>query len=354
MFYYCYLYNKYCFCENITIKLKCCYEIVTGKLKRRIHILSESTLKQCFRVLIVSLFMVIFSTSVFADLGDTLLKKDMDHSDVKVLKEKLAKLGYLEGSDFDSVFDEATDKALKNFQKEYNLKQDGIVGKDTADYIEKLEIQYENILKNHVELKRDDTGETVIEIQNMLKATGLLDATATGLYGEKTEQAVIDFQEKFGIAKTGIVDSMTYMKLKSVSDTGLSDRASQSRARTNSKLVDYAKKFQGVRYSWGSSSPKGFDCSGFTSYVLKNFGVNLEHQASRQFNKGTKVERNKLWPGDLVFFKTGRAAVGHVGIYIGNDNFIHASTSKKKVVIDSLSQYSKYSTYIGARRYDLD
>lgn len=316
--------------------------------------MSGDTLKQCVRILIVSLFMIIFSTSAFADFGDTLLKNDVNHPDVKTLKEKLAKLGYLEGSDFDSVFDDATDKALKSFQKEYNLDQDGIVGKETASVIATIEKQYEIITKNHVTVKKDDIGEKVVEIQKMLKAYGLLDATATGTYGEKTEKAVIDFQKKFGIPQTGIVDSMTFMKLQSVSNTGLSDRASESRAKTNSKLVDFAKKFQGTRYVWGASSSKGFDCSGFTSYVLKNFGVNLEHQASKQFNTGAKVERSKLWPGDLVFFQTGRASVGHVGIYIGNDNFIHASTSKKKVVIDDLSQYSKYSKYIGGRRYNLN
>lgn len=298
--------------------------------------------------------MVICSTSTFADFGDTLLKNEVNHPDVKILKEKLAKLGYLQESEFDTVFDEATDKALKTFQKEYNLAQDGIVGKETVSVIATAEKQYEMITKNHIALKKDDTGEKVVEIQKMLKAYGLLDATATGTYGEKTEKAVIDFQMKFGMPQTGIVDSMTFMKLQSVSNTGLSDRASESRVKTNSKLVDFAKKLQGTRYVWGASSPKGFDCSGFTSYVLKNFGVNLDHQASKQFNTGTKVERSKLWPGDLIFFQTGRASVGHVGIYIGNDNFIHASTSKKKVVVEDLSQYSKYSKYIGARRYDLN
>jgi len=314
--------------------------------------LSRNTLKHCFQVFIVSLFMIIFSTSVFADFGDTILKNDVNHPDVKILKEKLAKLGYLEESEFDSMFDEATEKALKDFQREYDLEQDGIIGKETASVISTLVIQHEIHAKNP--LKKDDTGDEVIKIQKMLIACGLLDATATGTYGEKTEEAVIDFQKKFGIAQTGIVDSMTYMKLQSVSNKGLSDRASESRARTNSKLVDFAKKFQGAKYVWGASSSKGFDCSGLTSYVLKNFGVNLDHQASKQFNSGAKIERSKLWPGDLVFFKTSRASVGHVGIYIGDDKFIHASSSRKKVVVDDLSWYSKYSKYIGARRYNLD
>ncbi len=314
--------------------------------------MSGNTLKQCVRVFITSLFMIMFGTSIFADFGDTILKNGVNNPDVKILKEKLAKLGYLEDSEFDSVFDDTTDKALKSFQKEYNLEPDGMVGKETASVIATIEKQYELRTKNP--LKKDDTGEEVVEIQKMLINYGLLDATATGTYGEKTEKAVIDFQKKFGMEQTGIVDPMTYMKLQSVSNTGLSDRASESRARTNSKLVDFAKKFQGVKYAWGASSPKGFDCSGFTSYVLKNFGVKLDHQASKQFNTGTKIERSKLWPGDLVFFQTGRTSVGHVGIYIGDDKFIHASTSKKKVVIDDLSLYSKYSTYIGARRYNLN
>lgn len=314
--------------------------------------MSEKALKNCLQIIMISLFMVIYSSCVFADLGDTVLKEGMNHPDVKELKQQLAELGYLKDSS-NSEFDEATKAAVMRFQKDYRLEQDGIIGKDSAKVLDMALVQLKNLSQDFTPMKKDDKGERVTDLQKMLKSYGLLSAEATGTFGDKTEEAVKEFQKEFGLKTTGIVDKFTYAKLKAAAETGLSNRASASRARTNLKVVELAKKYLGTRYVWGASSSKGFDCSGFTKYVLNNFGVDLEHMASRQFNEGIKVDRDKLWPGDLVFFRTGRASVGHVGIYIGNDKFIHASTSKRKVVIDSLSQYSKYSKYIGARRYNL-
>ncbi len=116
-------------------------------------------------------------------------------------------------------------------------------------------------------------------------------------------------------------------------------------------IVSYAQKFLGSKYVYGGSSPKGFDCSGFTSYVYKNFGVSLPHSASAQTGAGTKVSKQDLQPGDLVFFtnfNTGKG-IGHVGIYIGGNKFIHASTPKTGVIISTLAgTYS--SRYVTAVR----
>ena len=116
-------------------------------------------------------------------------------------------------------------------------------------------------------------------------------------------------------------------------------------------IVSYAKQFVGCKYVYGGSSPSGFDCSGFTSYVYKHFGINLSHSSSAQANVGTKVDRANLQPGDLLFFKnfnTGKG-IGHVAIYIGNNQFVHASTPKTGVIISSLS--GTYATrYVTATR----
>lgn len=119
-------------------------------------------------------------------------------------------------------------------------------------------------------------------------------------------------------------------------------------------IVEYAKQFMGCRYVWGAASGKTFDCSGFTLYVMNHFGVSLPHSAAMQLSYGTAVEKSMLEPGDLVFFRdpsvAGKKAASHVGIYIGNNQFIHASSGGGKVQIDSLSKnyYTKY--YTGARR----
>ena len=103
---------------------------------------------------------------------------------------------------------------------------------------------------------------------------------------------------------------------------------------SSNAVIAYASNFLGVPYVWGGSSPSGFDCSGFTSYVFAHFGVNLPRVADAQQNVGTYVSRANLKPGDLVFF--GSPAY-HVGIYVGNGNMIDAPHSGTVVKIQKLS-----------------
>ena len=103
-----------------------------------------------------------------------------------------------------------------------------------------------------------------------------------------------------------------------------SDISSQERAY----LQQYFTKWQGVRYKYGGSSTKGVDCSGLTLRAYKDlYGLNLPRTVARQARKGTMIKKSSLRPGDLVFFKTGRHS-RHVGIYLGENQFIHASRSK--------------------------
>lgn len=116
-------------------------------------------------------------------------------------------------------------------------------------------------------------------------------------------------------------------------------------------VANYVKQFVGCKYVYGGSTPKGFDCSGLTMYVYKKYGINLSHSATAQSKVGTKVERANLQPGDLVFFRNYRTntGIGHVGIYIGNNKFVHASTEKTGVITSSLT--GSYSTrFVTARR----
>lgn len=114
-------------------------------------------------------------------------------------------------------------------------------------------------------------------------------------------------------------------------------------------VLDYAKQFMGVRYRSGGESPNGFDCSGYVRYVFKNFGFDLVHTAAGQAQTGTAVKRGELRPGDLVFFNTSGYGINHSGIYVGNDQFIHASTSRG-IRIDSLHDGYWNPKYRGATR----
>lgn len=115
-------------------------------------------------------------------------------------------------------------------------------------------------------------------------------------------------------------------------------------------LIATAKKYIGVKYVWGGSSPSGFDCSGFVQYVFKQHGISLNRTVVTQYQHGYAVSRNNLQPGDLVFFQnTYTTGLSHIGIYIGNGEFIHASSSQG-VTISQLSNSYWSSHYHSARR----
>ena len=124
-------------------------------------------------------------------------------------------------------------------------------------------------------------------------------------------------------------------------------------SEVGNQVVDLAMQYLGYPYVYGGSSPKGFDCSGFTSYIYKQFGITLNRSASGQLDNGTPVAMSELQPGDLVLFKkagTGSKRASHVGIYIGNHQFIHASTYNVGVIINDLD-YAYYTTgFVGGRR----
>ena len=121
-------------------------------------------------------------------------------------------------------------------------------------------------------------------------------------------------------------------------------------------LLTEAKTHMGTRYRSGGKGPSAFDCSGFSSYVYRQFGFSLSSSSSAQYSDGEEVEKNVLHPGDLVFFKgrNRRAGIGHVGIVVSADNekgtfkFIHASTSQG-VRIDTNDGYYA-ARFVGARR----
>lgn len=118
------------------------------------------------------------------------------------------------------------------------------------------------------------------------------------------------------------------------------------------QVVEYAKQFLGVPYVWGGNGPNCFDCSGFTKYVYAHFGYTLNRTASAQLSNGVSVSRSELQPGDLIFFDNGKVStpVSHVGIYVGDGQFIHASTNEYQVRYSNLNAGSYNSTYVYARR----
>lgn len=127
----------------------------------------------------------------------------------------------------------------------------------------------------------------------------------------------------------------------------------EKRSDLRTKIVEEALNFLGSKYRFGGESKTGLDCSALTRLVYKVIGINLPNTASSQFENGVPIKKEEALPGDLVFFKRG-GRIGHVGIYLGNDLFVHASFTLKRVVIGSLSDRYFKERFAGFRRYLFD
>ncbi|MFJ7932779.1 C40 family peptidase [Sporosarcina sp. NPDC096371] len=115
-------------------------------------------------------------------------------------------------------------------------------------------------------------------------------------------------------------------------------------------ITKTATSLMGIKYSYGGTTKSGFDCSGFVSYVFKENAINVARTASSMYASGQAVSKSNLETGDLVFFNTTGKGVSHVGIYMGNGKFAHASTSRG-VRVDKLTDpYYWGDRYIGAKR----
>ena len=124
-------------------------------------------------------------------------------------------------------------------------------------------------------------------------------------------------------------------------------------AEDKQKLIEDAKYFKGGKYVWGGTTPEGFDCSGYVQYLYKKHHINLPRTAWAQSKKGISVDKGHLQKGDLLFFLTDKKRgipVTHVGIYIGNGEFIHAASKKKGIIISPITHGSYARCFVSAKR----
>ena len=151
--------------------------------------------------------------------------------------------------------------------------------------------------------------------------------------------------------RTGITDTTDKQTDNSSTNNNQESNDSSSNVLTSSKGADvlaYAMQFVGYPYVYGGSSTSGFDCSGFTQYVYKHFGVTLNRTAAAQNSNGTAVSRSNLQPGDLVMFGS---PINHVGIYAGGGRIVHAANPSRGVTTDTINSGYYNTNYVCARRY---
>lgn len=127
-----------------------------------------------------------------------------------------------------------------------------------------------------------------------------------------------------------------------------------SAASFQKDIIQYSKGLLGVPYKAGGTTTAGFDCSGFTQFVYKEFGIQLPRTSAEQYSAGQKIAKNDLLPGDGVFFQTGTSGVSHVGIYIGDNQFIHADSTKGITITNLDDPYYWKNKYVGAARLAAD
>lgn len=165
-------------------------------------------------------------------------------------------------------------------------------------------------------------------------------------YGESVEILGVDgewYKVSAG-GKTG------YIRGDYVSFTEPDQSQAPAAGSIGEQIVAFAEQFLGTPYVWAGSSPSGFDCSGFVSYVFKNFGYTVNRTAASMYTNGVAVDKSELQIGDAVFFASSSESIGHVGIYIGDGEFIHSSSGCGYVTISGLDESYYSRMYVGARR----
>ncbi len=281
------------------------------------------------------------------------LKKGATGDAVKNIQQQLITLGYLSGK-ADGVFGEDTEAALMAFQKAQRLTADGVAGSKTVTALASASSAAITAPARPGStsngLKRGDTGSEVKALQTRLIELGYLTVgMADGEYGAMTEKAVKAFQENNGLTADGTAGTRTIEAINSSSAKEASAPVVTTSALAAS-IIATAKKYLGCPYVYATRGPNTFDCSGFTYFVFKQYGFSLGNSAYNQgynspYPKVTSM--SALQPGDIVCFNTiaDNDLSDHVGIYIGNGDFIHASSGGGWVMISTLLSGYYYTRF---------
>ncbi|HWI63892.1 MAG TPA: stalk domain-containing protein [Symbiobacteriaceae bacterium] len=169
---------------------------------------------------------------------------------------------------------------------------------------------------------------------------------------ERTLVPLRFFVENFGMSVGWNGDTRTVLISTRPAQTAPPvSRDGTATSRTGTLAVSIARKYVGLPYAWGGTSPEtGFDCSGFAWYVGTQVDTELPRTSQEMFDVGMKVTRDQLQAGDLVFFTTYAPGPSHVGIYDGNGSFVHAQSSETGVKVTALDNPWWAERYLGARR----
>ena len=283
-------------------------------------------------------------------------------TEINKLQKTLENLGYFDGNPAGN-YGSLTTAAVQRFQKQIGLEVTGNADLKTLRILYSAEAPESSIRTKT--LSKNDTGSDVTRLQNRLTYKGYMNASIDGDYGSITENAVKIYQKVAGLTETGTADTKTLKSLFSSSapanNTGTvagsgtntgsgngnystdpdDDLGSGTASEKAETVIEWGLKQLGKKYVYGDEGPNTFDCSGFTQFCYAKVGVKLRRSAQAVgYNDGTKITNiSDLRRGDIVCFNTidDSDLSDHVGIYLGNNQFVHASSGAGKVVISSLA-----------------
>lgn len=272
--------------------------------------------------------------------------KTNDNKEGWVITEKLV----VKEEKTESVQEKTKAEEVKTEEKKEETKKDTTNTKTETK--QETKTMYVNSQVVNIRAKADKTSSVVTKLNANAKVevlsseNGWAYVNINGTKGYIAENLLSSSKQE--TSRSGLTERTTNKDTNSSQEQAQSTQTTEAKTTTSSgsSVVSYAQQFLGTKYVYGGTSTSGFDCSGFTQYVYKHFGVNLNRTAAAQYSNGTSV--SELQAGDLVMF--GKSGINHVGIYIGGNTFIHAANPSRGVTTDTLASGYYKTNYVGARR----
>lgn len=206
----------------------------------------------------------------------------------------------------------------------------------------------DSLAASSTEIKVGMSGKIVMQLQIKLKQQGYYNGNPTEYFGKDVEAAVINYQKAKKLNVNGILNDQTSVSLFGITLDKLNKQYGTSSNvqlaydpfSKKTQVTSIAKQYTGVPYRFGGTTTKGFDCSGYVGYVYNKVGTKLPRTAASMYSVSTIIK--KPVPGDLVFFKnTYKRGISHVGIFVGENKFISATSSKGVAVVSLSNSYWK-------------
>ena len=243
----------------------------------------------------------------------------------------------------------------KGWLRKENLKKEETQNQQVSQPEEKEETSEETIIKtlyvNTETANLRKEASTTSEIVTTLNLN-----SAVNVVSEENGWSKVKVGDKEGFISSSLLSekrqetsrSRTTVRSKETSEPTNNVAKAVPTSGNGSSVVTTANQYIGSKYVYGGTTPSGFDCSGFTSYVYKQYGVNLNRTAAGQYSNGVAVSKSELQPGDLVMF--GKSGINHVGIYVGGGKMVHAANPSRGVTTDTINSGYYGTNYVGARR----